>query len=542
MSPVRGLTPTIAPLLLVLVSCSGNPSGDSGLSLDHGPAPAAESPSPTLRRLTWPQYEQTVTDLLGDDIALPTRLEPDDRVDGLPSIGATVNLVSQWGVERYEDAAYLLAGQALSDDDMLPCSPASISDTDCAGQFIDLWGPRFYRRPLADSERTRLVDLIAAVGTEAADFRVGVTSGLAALLQSPYFLYRVELGTPDPSDPTIRLLDAYELATRLSYLLWNTTPDDDLLQAAADGLLDTEDGLLAQATRLLDDPRAEQGVRNLFTEVLHLDLLDDLSKDPTVHTHASAELGPLAREETLLGVLDLVLVQDGDYRDLLTTRTTFVDRTLAALYNVEAPTMDGFGAVKLAREDGRRGLLGQASFLALNSHLVHTSATLRGKFVQEVLLCHTIPAPPSGVDTSIPEPDADSPTLRERIKTHLEDPTCAVCHELTDLVGLTFENFDSVGRWRDLENGAVIDPSGELEGVDFDDAWDFASVLRQSPDVGPCLVQHVWGVGTGHSPVYGELALSEWLAADLALQGYSVRALLLATVTTAGFRQTGGAE
>ncbi len=522
--------------LLGLLACNGDATTDStAVDRDHGPAPAAEPPAPTLRRLTWSQYEQTVADLLGEDIALPTRLEPDARVDGLPSVGATVMSVSQWGVERYEDAAFLLAEQALEDDRMLPCEATAVDDADCATEFVDTWGVRFYRRPLTADETDRLVALVTSIGTAESDFRVGATYALAAMLQSPHFLYRVELGQSG-------WLDDYELATRLSYLLWNTTPDDTLLAAAAGGTLGTDDGLLAEATRLLDDPRAEQGVRNLFTEILYLDELDELSKDPTTFTHASAELGPNAREETLLGVVDLVLTRDGDYRSLYTTRTTFVDRSLAALYNVEAPVMDGYGAVTLDKDGGRRGLLGQASFLALNAHLTSTSATLRGKFIQEVLLCHIIPPPPSGVDTSIPEPDADSPTLRERIQSHLEDPTCAGCHELTDLIGLGFENFDGVGRWRDTENGATIDPSGDLEGEPFDDAWDFARALSDHPDLGPCLAQHVWGVGTGHTPIYEELALSEWLAEELRLYDHSVKRLLLATVVSEGFRQVGAVE
>jgi hypothetical protein len=515
---------------------------DSGVDLDHGPAPSVDSPEPTLRRLTFPQYRQTVLDVLGSDLALPTRIEPDSRIDGLPSIGATIMNVSAWGIERYEDAAYLLAEQALEDDHLLPCEPASSTDADCADGFVGELGLVLYRRPLTTEERSRLTDLVVLVGGATGDFRTGAIYGLAALLQSPYFLYRVELGTADPDDASIRWLDDYELATRLSYLLWNTTPDSTLLQAAQDGQLSTQDGLLEQANRLLDDPRAEQGVRNVFTEILHLDELDDLSKDPTVFTHASSDLGPLAREETLLGILDRVLVQDGDYRDLFTTQTTWVDRTLAALYNVEAPQMDGFGPITLARDDGRRGLTGQASFLALNAHLTSTSATLRGKFIQEVLLCHTIAPPPAGVDTSIPEPDADSPTLRERIQSHLQDPSCASCHELTDLIGLGLENFDGVGRWRDTENGALIDASGDLEGAFFDDAWGLAKAIRNHPDLGPCLTDQIWGVGTGHTPTYGELKLSEWLADDLALRGFSVRSLLLATVTSTGFRQLGAVE
>jgi len=266
------------------------------------------------------------------------------------------------------------------------------------------------------------------------------------------------------------MYDDWEMATRLSFFLWNSIPDQELLQAAQAGDLVSDAGLQGQIDRMLADPRAIEGVRNLFTEMLHLDLLDDLSKDPTVYTYMSDTLGSSAREESLQDIQSLVFDDDGSYLDLFTSQQTHVDRTLAALYNIPAPSPDGFGTVTLDPAGGRRGFLGQAAFLALNAHAVSTSATRRGIFVREVLLCQQIPDPPANANTAIPEVSADAPIMRDRIAEHLADPFCASCHSLTDPIGLGFESFDGIGRWRSTENGATIDPSGTLDGVDFADA------------------------------------------------------------------------
>ncbi|MFN7145776.1 MAG: DUF1592 domain-containing protein, partial [Myxococcota bacterium] len=511
----------------------------------RGPAPAVTPPAPALRRLTEAQYAFSVQDLFGDDVVLPTSLEPDAPVEGLLSVGAATTSISALGVERYEDAALLLAGQVVEQDArrdvVVPCAGETPDDADCADTFVRAVGRRVWRRPLTEEEVARLVGIVTTVGADAGDFDEGVRYGLAAMLASPHFLYRREHGAPE-TDATTRVLDDYELATRLSYLLWASTPDDTLLDAAAAGELATDAGLRAQAERLLADEKARRGVRALFEELFELYALDDLSKDPTVFTHASAELGPAAREETLRVLERIVFEERADFRTLLTTQSTYVDPRLAALYRVPAPDPAGFAEVTLDAADGRRGLLGQASFLLQNAHATRTSATLRGLFVRTTLLCQTIPQPPADVDTSIPEADATSPTLRDRLVTHLEDPTCAGCHRLTDPLGLGLENFDGAGRWRDTENDVRIDASGELDGETFADAWSLAEVVSEHPRLGSCFTGHLYRYALGHAVAEGEDAMVGWLAEGFAEGGHDWLALTLDLVTSPAFRRAGALD
>ena len=526
--------------LVGLLGCKTEPEPAADDRIDRGPAPEIEPASPALRRLTRSQYRNAVTDLFAAELYIPTNLEPDNEVEGLLSLGASTTSVSSYGVELYEDAAFLIAEQVVESEAgwaaAVPCEPASSSDADCAGEVMAGVATRAWRRPVTDDELSRLTDLTAAVGADSGDFATGVMYGLAAILQSPHFLYRVEHGD---GDGTQRPLTDWEIASRLSFLLWNSIPDDELLDAAAAGELQDDAGLEAQARRMLSDDRARQGVRNLFTEVYHLYELDNLSKDPAVFQHASPDLGPAAREETLLLLEEIILDDDADFRTLFTSQRTWVDRRLAALYSVAAPTEDGFGPVELPASGRRRGLLGHASFLLTQSHPTSSSATKRGKFVRTTVLCQDIPAPPADVDTSIPEADATSPTLRERLETHLEDPTCAGCHKLTDPIGLGFENFDGIGRWRDTENGAVIDATGDLDGSSFSDAWGIGAVVADHPSLSRCMTRHLYRYGTGHIEGDSEDALLDWLDLGFQSTGYSFQDLLVDTILSDGFRTVG---
>jgi hypothetical protein len=380
----------------------------------------------------------------------------------------------------------------------------------------------------------------AASGT-LADPAAGVTYALAAILQSPWFLYRVELGEADPDDPTRRRYTSEEMATRLAYFLWNTTPDTTLLDAGAAGELVTDEGLAAQVERMLADERAKEGVRALFDDVFTLYELDDLAQDPTLFTHMSPDVGPAAREETLR-VIERIVFQDEDWRSFYTTRDTYLDPVLAALYNVRAPTREGFGAVTLDPAGGRAGFFGQASFLALQSHPTATSPTLRGMFVRTVVLCQDIPPPPADVDASIPEADTTSPTMRDRLTVHMSDPTCASCHQLTDPIGLGFENFDALGVWRVAENGATIDPGGVLDGGAFVDAVSLGQVVSQHPQIAPCLARTVFRYANGRAVGDGESDLVSWHADGLEESSFRVKALLADIATSPGFRRVGDLE
>lgn len=501
-----------------------------------------DPPEPRLRRLTQDQYRNVVADLFGADVVVPPNLEPDLTVDGFAAIGAALGSISARGVEQYEEAAYSVAGQALGSEAdpaaLVPCTPSGAVDSACAEAFLGDLAFRAWRRPVSAEELGRLVAVTEQAGESLGDFYEGVQFGVAAILQSPNFLFREELGEDDPDNPGGRRFTSWEMASRMSFLLWNTGPDAELLAAAEAGDLVTDDGLAAQADRMMADPRARRGIRAFFTELYKLQRLDDLEKDPTVFVHMGDDVGAAAREETLLNVEALVFDEDADFREFITSDRTFVNPKLASIYNIRSPVREGFGEATLDADDGRRGFLGQLSFLALNSHPINSSATLRGKFVRETLLCQSIPDPPADVDTSIPEPSGNAPTLRDRVADHLSVDACAGCHEIMDPIGLGFENFDALGRWRTTQGGAVIDPSGVLDGVAFDNAWQLADVVAEHEKFGSCIARSLFRFGVGHLEEPGERPSVAALGADLEASGFRIHDLVLSLVTSPVFRQT----
>ncbi len=523
-------------------------TADAGDLADAGGDAAAELPpwpdinaGPTaLRRLTHAQYENILVDVFGDDLALPRLAEPDVEVAGLLSVGASSSSFSGRGAESVESAAYAVAEQAMATDErrarVVPCTPSGVVDTTCATQTLDALGLRLWRRPLTADELATVVGLADEAATALGDFYDGLEFGIAALLQSPNFMFRTELGSGDGT------FDDYELASRLSFFLWNTAPDIELLDAAAAGELPTDEGLRMHAQRMIDDPRSRRGMRNFFDEWLHLYELDELRKDPTLFEQYSTLLGPDAREETLLFLEHIVFDADADVRDVMTAGETFVNPRLAALYDIPAPVPEGFGWVRLPEDGQRAGLLGHASFLNLHAHQVSTSATRRGAAVRQMLLCQTIPPPPVNVDTSIPEPTGETPTLRDRVAEHLENETCANCHLLFDPIGLGLENFDGIGRWRETDNGAAIDVTGDVDGDAFTNPRELGEAIRRHPDFAPCVVQMLTRYATGRTLVLDEFRALPTATERFAALDYRVRPMLLEIVMSPMFRSAGAPQ
>ncbi len=508
----------------------------------RGDAPEAQPPEPQIRRLTKLQYTNSIHDALGAAIVVPTSLEPDEDAGGLYSVGASLASISPRGVEQYESAAFQVAGQVMGDPALrsanVPCEPAAVRDDACVGEAIRAAGRRLWRRPLEDVELATLVGVAGGAATALGDFDGGLEYALSALLQSPNFLFRVELGEPDPERTGAYRFTSVEMASRLSYLLWNTAPDEELLAAGEAGELVAADGLSAQVDRLIADPRARDGLRNFFTEMLDLDQLDALNKDTLVFTHMAADVGPSAREETLRG-LDAIVDEDGDLRDFVNTRRAFLDRKLSAIYGIPAPSMDEFAETELPEDGLRRGFLGQASFLALQSHPANTSVTLRGKFLREVLFCQPVPPPPSNLNTAIPEVSADNPTMRDRVEQHLQDPFCAGCHNVMDPIGLGFENFDGLGSYRASENGVVIDASGELDGDLYAGPVELADLVHDDEKLARCVVQTYLQYASGHVLGIAERGSLEWHDEGFADEGHRMRALMRDVAMGMAFRGAG---
>ena len=449
---------------------------------------------------------------------------------------------SSRGVESLESAAYEIAKQALDTqtrrDALVPCTPSGVADKVCAAKALKAIAARAWRRPVEDKELAALVDVSAQAGVVLDDFYDGLEYGIAGILQSPYFLFRVEIGSQKATSKKRTLTD-FELAARLSFFLWNTPPDTELEAAAADGSLSTDEGLFEQANRLLNDPRARDGIRALFHDYLKLYELEHLTKDPTVFEHFNDQLGHFAREETLRLIEDIVFDHPRDFRELLTTRVTFLNPMLASIYKVPNPKGEDFTRVELPQSANRVGMLGHVSFLGVHSHSRASSATRRGVAVRTILLCQSIPAPPVDVDTSIPEPSGDIQTLRERVAEHLANPACAGCHQLTDPIGLGLENYDGIGRYRSTEYGDVIDPAGKLDGREFKDAVELAHAIRNHKEFVPCVVKVLSRYAVGRLESDGEADWLDVLSERFKIHGYQLRPLILELVMSPLFRGIG---
>ncbi len=312
------------------------------------------------------------------------------------------------------------------------------------------------------------------------DFYAGIGIALEAMLVSPNVLFVAETTEPDPARPDRQRLDAFSLATRMSLFLWDAVPDDNVLKAAESGEIQTPEGRARVVDMMLSSRRLDAGVRAFFDDMFGFDDFNSLSKDPATYPKFTGQVAQDAREQTLRTIVDHLVNKRGDYRDLFTTRETFISPALAAIYGEPAPA--GWTPYTEAADSPRSGLLSQVSFLALHSHPTRSSPTLRGKALRETLLCQQVPPPPPNVDFSaVDNPDSPFKTQRERVAFHLKNPVCAGCHKITDPMGLALENFDSSGRFREEERGTKIDASGTLDGKSFNGATSLGKVLRDYP-------------------------------------------------------------
>ena len=505
------------------------PEGGAG----GGPAPelpAFEAGPLKLHRLTNRQYRHSLRDLLGDSAPVGGDLEPDTSLHGFTTIGATELTVSPRGAELYEETARLAGSVAKTG------SGCADADAGCLSAYLDTFVRRAWRRPVSDDELAELRAL--AVKIEARLPGEGFAHALALVLQSPFFLFRVELGEADPEHAGRLRFTDWEMATRLSFALWETTPDDELLDAAARGELTNIDGLKAQAERLLQSPRAQQGIARFFEEHLTLDRLGDMSKDQAKFPQMSPSLAAAMRQEVLDVVQWLTFDEDADAMDLLTTTTTFIDGELAALYGLPYPGEGGGHRVEQPEGSPRGGLLGMAALLALNSHPSATSPTLRGRFIQQNLRCVDVPPPPPGVVTNLAAAGGDGVplTVREKLEAHRADPACQGCHSIMDPLGIGLESFDAIGAYRTTEDGRPVDAQSELAGVPFEGPAELGELLHDDPKVSACLARRFYRYATGRLEGRKEERVVRQLAEDFQAAGRRVKALVIETVLSDGFR------
>jgi len=530
----------LSVLLLVLGLGGCGREDDAGERALPAPAPPSAGGPIAMSRLTESQYRQTIADVFGPDIEIFGRFEPDQRRDRLLAVGSAWASITPAGFEQYDTMARGIARQLLAPERrarFVPCTPAApgAPDAACVSRVLDTLGERLFRRPLAAAEREARVALASEAASVTGDFYTGLEYALASLLVAPEFLFRIETAEPDPARPGAMRLDAYSRAARLSFLLWNSAPDDALLAAAGRGELLDARGLARQVERLLDSPHLERGVRALFADLLAFDRFEEVSKDSQIFPAYSPRFALDAQEQTLRTVVGHLLERDGDYRALFTLRDYPMTRALGPVYAVPVAAREGWELHRLADADPRAGLLGQASLMALHAHAGRSSPTLRGKFVRETFLCQQIPAPPADVDFTMDAESAQLPTARERLERHRKELSCSGCHQLMDTVGLTLENLDGIGALRSRENGAPIDASGELDGVRFSGAAGLGQALHDHPQLPACFIDTVYAFAAGRAPVSGERAFMLHLGERFAASGYRLRALLRALATSEAF-------
>jgi len=476
----------------------------------------------TFVRLTAEQYRNSIRDIFGDSIEITgNAIAAGVREAGLMAVGGRRLTLSSSEVESYEVLALDVAGQVMSPsrrNTLIPCRPENenVFDGDCAREFISTVGFHLFRRPLSEYEIGSYSAMASKATESLGGFYIGLQAALVGMMVSPDFLFRIERSVPSQEMPGIRRLDAWSRASRLSFFLWNTTPSPALLQAAQSGELMFEAGLDEQVQQMIASPRIEDGLRAFFSDMLAFDRFDTLDIDTTLYPKFTKNVEDEAREQTLRTIADHLLEQDVDYRDLFDSRKTFLTPALAALYGVPISIRQEMGGLvpwvpyEYPEDHIRVGLLGQATFLSLFSHPGASSPTLRGKAVREHLLCQTIPPPPGDVDFSLVR-DTDNPefrTARDRLTEHRNNPTCAGCHTLMDPIGLALEIFDASGVFRNMENGALIDTSGQWLGQEYSDVRELTLMLKKDPTLTSCLVQRAYNYGTAREPTPSEV---QWL-------------------------------
>jgi hypothetical protein len=496
--------------------------------------PKSTGTPPAMRRLTNDQYRNIIADVFGPQITVAGQADPLLRTDGLLAVGARSARITPSGFEKFYGLARSIAQQVVSEENrahLIPCQPALASGADegCAQQFFTKVGRLLYRRPLLPGELDTAVKAASLAAQTTGDFYRGLSVALAGMMTTPQFLFVVDTTEPDPDDAGNIRLTAHAKAARLSFLLWNTTPHEALLSAADAGALHTKAGLAAQVDAMMASPRLDVGVRAFFDDFLRFDQFETLEKDSVIYPAFTVKVVEDAREQVLRTALDHLIDREQDYRDLFTTRKTFVSGALARIYRIPTtkPSGNAWVPYEFAAEDPRAGLLTQVGFAALASHPGRSSPTLRGRAIREALLCQKVPDPPGNVDFSLFEAaDSNNKTARERLTAHRTAPACAGCHKLTDPIGLGLENLDGVGQLRTTENGAMIDASGDLDGIAFSDPVGLGQAMHDNPATTSCLVDRMASYAMGYSVGTRQGAFIEYLKTSFAKDGHRLPDLI----------------
>lgn len=473
---------------------SGSTDGNPSDSPNGGPAGSTSelelancnTPGPRLiRRLTATQYENTLDALVGE--GAPTEVVLSDPAVLGFHVDADAPLVSDLTAELLMNYAERVSAWAV-ENRIHQLTPCTSHDPGCHRQFIETFGRRAFRQPPTQAQ----IDTYLAMFAAEHSFEAGLHLVLMTMLQSPYLLYRQELGEPDPANPGQYQLSQYEIATQLSYFLTDSPPDDQLLDAASQGRLQSNDDIDQQAYRLLSQERARAALNHFVQGWLEVDNLHQKAKDNTLF-ELTDPLREAMLSQTEQFFLD-VFQSGGTISDLYGAQHTFVNGPLANLYGLSGVGGDSFSRVSLDGAQRATGLLGHASFLTQHSLPDNSSPVQRGVIVRERLLCQDLPPVPENLDTNLDD-SAQFANNRERYQQHSADPACAGCHSVIDPVGFAFEHYDAFGRYREQDMGAPVDAKGELSGVAggpiaLDGLQDLADYLSTSEEARSCLIRY----------------------------------------------------
>jgi hypothetical protein len=537
--------------LATLTACEGSISGPSGGpdgALGPGVVgpggvgtggtanadPNAAGPRP-LSRLTRREYNNTVRDLLGDDSS-PANDFADDRDRDF--LFRRAGLVATQDADLLSSAAEALATRAMaSPSKVLPCTAES-GEAACAARFIAEFGLKAYRRPLADAETMRLTALYEnARGAQQMSFDAAIQLLLEAMLQSPAFLYHWESPYAAPVlEKGVVKLASYDVASRLSYFIWGSMPDQTLFDAAAAGKLSTDAEIAEQAKRMLADPKARDAASAFFREWLELDQISALPKSGEEYPQYTDELKSAMLGETSAFVQNVLFEGGGKLETLLNADFSFSNQSLSSVYGGSASGSELTRS--LLDTTQRRGLLTQPSFLALSGAPDGSHPVKRGKAVYVKLMCGILPPPPANVPPA--EPASAGGTTRQRFAVHDQNACAKGCHALMDPLGFAFEHYDGIGRYRTMDNGQPVDASGKIpiDGVEqsFADATQLTQVLAQSDTVRSCFAKQWFRFAVSRPETEADGASLASVAAAFAKNQFDVRDLAPAIASSRSFR------
>ncbi|MDF3068354.1 MAG: hypothetical protein K0R38_3955 [Polyangiaceae bacterium] len=522
----------------------GAGGGGGGVTSTGGQAPIGpvdcsvmNPPRAPLRRLTRFEYNNTVRDLLGVNTKPADVLPGEELGNGFgndaDALGVSRLLIDGYRTVAHDIALSVTTGANINQ--VLGCElPAD--EAGCVTGFIGRFGARAFRRPLEQSEHAAALSVFEQGKRLSGNALGGVQAIIEFVLQSPQFMYRIERGTIVDDAQNLARPTEYEMATRLSFLLWGTAPDAQLLESASRGELSTKEQIAAHATRMLTDPRARDVVRNFHSLLLQISGLDGLVRNADYYPSFTPGLGALYRRETEAFVDEVVWNDDGRLSTLFTAPYTFLNQKLAAVYGITGITGDELRKVQLD-PTRRAGLLTQPSILSMTTPGSRTDPVVRGKWVFTKLMCGTVADPPPDIPV-LPEPQPGL-SVRDRLAQHRDSPACQGCHQLMDPIGFGFERYDGMGQWRDTDNALPIDSSGNIATSDvagpFDGAVELGQKLAQSKDVQGCFVGAWLTYAYGRAETDGDNCTRTSLEAAFEQSGGRVRDLLVALTQTDAF-------